>query len=451
MSRIAIDIDCVQQASQTALSCLSHITKASNSISSFYWTLPNKVLRRRGIEGQLDSICSDLNTLHTKIQTLISTVQAGCALYSDTEDKVYQLGIQILGFPYKSTNEAMFDQKGSIDFSFLNYKETITKDKIAASASAFMLAGDDYAWNALGLDFEKTHRKSTLTTYGLKYENEDGSKLYVLKQSGKAEILNKAGSGLTSTDKKVNDFLESKNYRTSVKGTGYSDDAMTDDEWKKKYGKKLGNLYEKTVGVTGSVSLLEGSISGATEWGKGSVTAKVGNAEATAKLSAGLYVVDQNNNRKLSPGVNAKVGASVSALDINAEGQIGSDMIGLYGKGEVSALSASANAELGLGMVDGQFQASASASAEAILAEAGVSAGMNVLGGKVGGSAAINVGVGAKANFGYTDGVVKCELGASLGIGVDLSVEIDIGGMAETVADGVTSAWDDLGDFIGWW
>lgn len=41
----------------------------------------------------------------------------------------------------------------------------------------------------------------------------------------------------------------------------------------------------------------------------------VGEAEAHASVSAGLYVIGADGEKKFSPGVNAEVGASVTAFE----------------------------------------------------------------------------------------------------------------------------------------
>ena len=77
-------------------------------------------------------------------------------------------------------------------------------------------------------------------------------------------------------------------------------------------------------------------------------------------------------------------------------------------------------------------QANISVGAEAIAAKVEGSAGVNILGGEVGVKGSLQVGVGAKADIGYKDGVFKCEIGASLGIGFDIGIEVDVGGMVDT-------------------
>ena len=67
--------------------------------------------------------------------------------------------------------------------------------------------------------------------------------------------------------------------------------------------------------------------------------------------------------------------------------------------------------------------------AEATAAELEGSLGVNVLGGEVGVSGSVSVGVGAHADVGYKDGVFKFDIGASIGLGVSVGSEVDIGGM----------------------
>lgn len=70
--------------------------------------------------------------------------------------------------------------------------------------------------------------------------------------------------------------------------------------------------------------------------------------------------------------------------------------------------------------------------------------GLNVLGGEVGVSGSGSVGIGAHADVGYKDGVLKFDIGASVGLGVSVGAEIDIGGMVDTICDTVESAWNGL-------
>lgn len=499
MSRISIDIDQVQQANEGLAGSLLNIQEARSMINSMKYSLSENVLNRRGISGQISSILSNLDTLSSRINLILSTTTSAYTQYSDTEDYLYREGIKKLGFEEKSANAALFydianDFKLSQDlfdsrtlsqaelnllalyyskfekdqgkisestsvlayihndlmFGFGNYATTLEADKYEEAASIFQLVGSDFALSTLGYDFTAKNRKVELTAYGLKYVDEYGKEGYILKSTleGKSDLT--ADIKMDKVTDKISDRLKDKGYSEEADLYQYANNGLDYDQAKKSFSKNLGSLYEQSIAVSGAVSLFEGSVSGKSDYGNYSADIKLGNAQANASLTSGLYAVDKNGKRSLSPGVKAKVGVGVSALEAKAEGQLGNDMAGLYGEANVSALSAEATAQAGLGMVDGELEVKASASAEAILAEVGVEGGVNVLGGKVGGSASVNVGIGAKADVGYSDGVIKCNVAASLGVGVDLSVEVDVGGMVDTVAGAASSAMNDISDFVDW-
>ena len=114
----------------------------------------------------------------------------------------------------------------------------------------------------------------------------------------------------------------------------------------------------------------------------------------------------------------------------------------------VKAGDAGAKADIGVQLYgeDGKLkpQFGASAKAEATAAELEGSLGVNVLGGEVGVSGSVSVGVGAHADVGYKDGVFKFDIGASIGLGGSVGSEVDIVGMVDTVCDAAESAWNGL-------
>lgn len=488
MALISVDTESIIQATSILFKKLPDVHSAKLDLIRLQSSLSSDVKGRRGIDGKISSIISKISSLDGRISNIPSTAQFAMSTYKNAEREIYNKGIQSIGFPRKNVNESYFiDQvaefvKDLLDFkdimhkidehlarmfllsikaqgnkltaSLLTYKDINTygllnayyeegKNKYSAGVSLFQLISNSITLNALGLDFIESRHKVQLTGYGLKVENDEDDSLFLLKSNLSAKDSTKSGYKLKKLNDNTEKWLKNKRYKTedsNDKNKGEYDPIT--GKWKTSdegltNAKRLGTLAEQSIGVSGTVSLLEGTLSGKSDWGKGSVSAKVGNAEGAASLSAGLYYVDKNGNRLISPGVSAKVGGSVSALEINANGQIGTDMLGVYGKGQVSALKAESKASIGLGMVNGKPELNAGISAEAILAEARGEVGLNVLGGEVGASASVNFGIGAKADFGYADGKIKCQLGASLGVGVDFSLEADIGGMVDTVNDGI--------------
>ena len=122
--------------------------------------------------------------------------------------------------------------------------------------------------------------------------------------------------------------------------------------------------------------------------------------------------------------------------------------ISIYADAKVTVGKAEAKADATAQIFgsDGKLDAQlgASAKAEAIAAEVEGSAGINVLGGEVGVKGSVNVGIGAHADVGYRDGVVKVDIGASLGVGASVALEVDVGGMVDTITDTATAAWEGV-------
>jgi|GEM_PF-4740739 len=502
MALISVDTESIIQATSILFKKLPDVHSAKLDIIRLQSSLSSDVKGRRGIDGKISSIISKISSLDGRISNIPSTAQFAMSTYKNAEREIYNKGIQSIGFPAKNVNESYFiDQvaefvKDLLDFkdimykidehlarmfllnvkaqsnkltaSLLTYKNINTygllnayyeegKNKYSAGVSLFQLISNSLTLNALGLDFNKSRHKVQVTGYGIKVESDEDDSLYLLKSQFTAKDSLKSNYKLKIDNEKKEKLFEDLGLKSPTlrdKVDNYEYNPKT-GKWENSDGltnaKRLGTLVGQGIGVSGSVSLLEGTLSGKSDWGKGSISAKVGNAEGAASLNAGLYYVDKSGNKLISPGVGAKVGGSVSALEMNANGQIGTDMLGVYGKGQVSALKAESKASVGLGMVNGKPELSAGIAAEAILGEASGEVGLNVLGGEVGARAAVNVGIGAKADFGYADGKIKCQLGASLGVGFDLSLEADIGGMVDTVGDGMNYVGGriyDAGNYI---
>lgn len=195
-------------------------------------------------------------------------------------------------------------------------------------------------------------------------------------------------------------------------------------------------------------SILEGTLSGESEYASGSVTAKIGTAQVDASFDAGLYVYDSSGKKIIAPTVKAEMGASVSAISVSADGRVGNEYIGVYGKGNVDALEAEGKIDAKFTLLDENgnmdIQAGVGASVEANLVEASGSAGVEVLGADVGVTGSVKIGVGAHANAGYVDGHLKLDVGVAVGVGASVGVDIDVGGLIDGVAATVADSWSDV-------
>lgn len=173
------------------------------------------------------------------------------------------------------------------------------------------------------------------------------------------------------------------------------------------------------------------------KYGSAGVTALA--AEAYASGSAGLFTKDEDGNLLFNPNIDAKIGASVTALHLDAEGHVGNDMLGASGNvtADIGKVAAVASATAGMFNEKGELdpRMKVKASAEAIAIEAKGEAGVTVLGTEAKVSGSVNVGVGAHADVGYEDGKLSFDIGASLGVGVSVGFEVDIGGTVDAVKD----------------
>ncbi len=185
----------------------------------------------------------------------------------------------------------------------------------------------------------------------------------------------------------------------------------------------------------------------------------IGEGELHGELAAGFYVYTADGKKVFSPGVHADIGGSISLLHTEGELQLlGDENFGLDIGGEVKIGSIGAGAEADVQFMDenGKFnpQISVKGEAEAIVAEAEARASVDILGGGVEAAIGVNFGVGAHAEVGWKDGVFKLDVGASLGIGFSLDVEIDFGSMVETVVDAAECVGDwisDTAEDVGEW
>ncbi len=204
-------------------------------------------------------------------------------------------------------------------------------------------------------------------------------------------------------------------------------------------------------------------------------SAMAGDKDGThASAEAGLFYGKAEANAYIGYGsIGASAGASFAVGHAEAEAQWGSDMAGLYAKADVDVLKAEVGADANVGLFDkdGNFNPAlhVGGKAQAVVAEASAKVGGKILGTDVGVKGSVNFGIGAHADFGLRDGKLTADLGASLGLGFGVKVELDFSGTVDAVCDFAEAAWDgacdiaeDVGDFVsdawsglgsltGWW
>ena len=224
-------------------------------------------------------------------------------------------------------------------------------------------------------------------------------------------------------------------------------DNRTSDEKKKEVLDSI-TILSGSIGKEGSLLHFGKDGDVETDWGKYSYSADVMKAEASASGYASLG------------GIGGEIGVAITAFTAGASGQLGSDMLGVHGEAQVDALKAEAKVSAKAGLIDetGKVnpQLGASASAEAILAEASGKVGVDLAGTEVNVGGSVNFGLGAHADVGLQDGKLKFDVGASVGVGLSVNLELDVSGTVDMIADhasdignAAVDAYNTVTDFAG--
>ncbi len=393
----------------------------------------------RAVSVKTESLCSALRTTCNKIleteaqlagKRMMTTVQAAQALHYPTDTSNW-------------TN-AMWEEY---------YKMAEGSDSVALPGGGTMVQKEDgyYIYNADGRMIASFEKDTDWHSKELKYRvyGSDGSfsestysadlnildKITLLKEKNKDFLLedkdvtyyDKDGNVLTGDEaKKVKDAMEHERVATILE-IGFAG------------GGKIGAFGQNWAYKNDSGFSASGNVEAAT-------------VEYKAGVKGGFYVEkvgpDGKTHLSFSPGISAEIGvdATLAHVDGKISQKLG-DFMELSLEGSVDVGHAGLSAEAQLGMVDGKFAANVSAKAEANLIEAKASGSVDVGGVKGTVEGGVTVGIGAHAEIGYYDGHLKCDIGASLGIGVSVNVDLDISGAVDNVVNFVGDAVETVGSF----
>lgn len=154
-----------------------------------------------------------------------------------------------------------------------------------------------------------------------------------------------------------------------------------------------------------------------------------------------------------SMGLGAAIGVSYTAFSAEEKLSFGSDDTQLYVKGGVDVGRVGASASGGIGLVDANGNINPNAhvnlSAEAIAGEVSGSVGGKVLGTDVAVTGSLNYGLGAHANVGFQDGKLSVDIGATVGVGGSVKLDVDVSGTINAIGQGVDDIVSGTGEFIG--
>ena len=392
---------------------------------------------------------------------VIATLQETVAIYETLASVgTDELGVDVLHYVSWMAEDTKYDSFTAVSAHYnefytnlLNFMVEQDESSNSFAASILKASNGDYSLTILGAEckekIDSLFVGESVKIYTAKFESKHTEHYFAKLEASEKESL-KGSKEFKNLNDAIKNKLKSSDKYFEEKETKYYDsfgNEISKDDAPTFYKKEM-TLAELKKSISANASLYDGTFTNDL-LGGGSVNVVMGNAEAHANISAGLYVMGADGEKKFSPGVNAEVGASVTALDVEWEQQwLGDEMLGLNSDVEVKAGDAGAKADIGVQLYgeDGKLkpQFGASAKAEATAAELEGSVGVNVLGGEVGVSGSVSVGVGAHADVGYKDGVFKFDIGASIGLGVSVGAEVDIGGMVDTVCGASESAWNGL-------
>jgi len=234
----------------------------------------------------------------------------------------------------------------------------------------------------------------------------------------------------------------------------------TEGKEEKELGQELDIL---SVGVSGGVSssilYSEGKIEGDRGSAEGSIG--VGNAEFIGSIQGGFgtYLPGEDGEMELYAGIDAQIGVSVSALNLEGSAEYELiDGVEVSAEGDISVLKGMAEATASIGIIGGEFVMHAKAGAEANLVEVNGEVGVDIGGVKGSVGAGVQVGIGASAEAGYKDGVISLDASLSIGVGVSINVELDVSGLVdgignamESVGNAMESFADGLCSICAWW
>lgn len=211
----------------------------------------------------------------------------------------------------------------------------------------------------------------------------------------------------------------------SKSGPGLSVKGSMSAEWSPEKG-------DAGATIKGSVSgsLFTGTVKSKNGLNSSSGEIKVGNAAVSGEGKAQLF-----KDGKLSPEISAKVSGEVSAVKGKIETKTGTDDYNVHGKAEGELLGAKAEARGGVGKItykdkEGNtktgYGVEGSVGAEAYVAQGKISGGFTIAGIKIGVSVSGKAGgAGISAGGRATTGGVSGEIGAGLGLGAGIKLDVD--------------------------
>ena len=437
MSRFNVDTDGLRSAAGRCDGISGDITSLGNQLRNVKHSLNNEM-------GRYNSVLSALDTCFANSRRCSNGVanfgRAGVRIaneYSNTDDRISG-NMQLDKFGNVVPNAGHFADSiippGPINFTELywsHFGHLLDNYPLGPHYfTPFLPIGPYSALNYILRDTKtetEDHFKHTFwKNDGTKYKWDSKKKKWVEEKDKKEHSkLKKEYSLEREWDPKKKKWVEAAE---KEKRTGF-------DAVEKEVKIKSWNKSTPDATVWSDSDSLEG------KYGKLEYETKALTAEAHADAYVGF----------LTAG--GTVGASATAFTTTSLAQLGNDNLGGYISGTATAGKVGAQAEASAGLFDkyGNINPNVKvgASAEAIAGEISGKVGAKVLGTDVGVSGSLNYGVGAHANIGFSDGKLSFDVGATLGVGASVKLDIDVSGTVNADCDGPKAAWKGVKGLFG--
>lgn len=184
--------------------------------------------------------------------------------------------------------------------------------------------------------------------------------------------------------------------------------------------------------------------------GKGDFSGKYGGGEGE------VYLNKLEGTAEAHAGwgyAGASLGASYTAFSASEKAYLGSEDFNVYEEVKVEAGRVGVKGEARAGWVDKEGKVNpslyAGASAEMIAGEVSGKVGTKLGGVDVAAEGSLNYGLGAHANVGYHDGKFSLDIGATVGVGGSVKIDIDVSGAVKAVGEAADKAWSGVKNFFG--
>lgn len=164
--------------------------------------------------------------------------------------------------------------------------------------------------------------------------------------------------------------------------------------------------------------------------------------------AAGLFVKDKDGNLTVSPYVEIGGGVAFGLATAQLVSSIGNDMLGVHGKAEANLMTGEVVGKAKIALLDKNGNvnptAAVNASAEVTVASAEAEMGITVAGIDTTVQGEVGIGLGGHVDIGYEQGVIACDIGAYVGVGGSVSIQLDVDKAVDMAVDAVHGAADSF-------